>query len=51
METIIKWYEEQFGHTPSIYDLRNLYTQGVLNLSDDEENSLINAIDKEINIK
>jgi len=41
MKTIIKRYEEEFGYTPSIYELHNLYTQGVLRLSDIEENTLI----------
>ena len=41
MKTIIKRYEEKFGYTPTIYELHNLYTRGVLRLSDNEENALI----------
>jgi len=40
METIIKRYEEKFGYTPSISELYNLYAQGLLRLSDNEENAL-----------
>ena len=41
METIIKKYVAKFGYTPSVSELYNLYTQGELILSDNEENSLI----------
>jgi len=41
MKTIIKRYKEKFGYIPTIYELYNLYTQGELKLSDNEENALI----------
>ena len=47
MKTIIKKYKEKFGYIPTIYELHNLYTQGMLKLTDDEENTLI----KEYNTK
>tara|TARA_R100000231_G_scaffold73798_1_gene57797 strand:+ start:179 stop:430 length:252 start_codon:yes stop_codon:yes gene_type:complete len=41
MKTIIKNYKEKFGYTPTIYELHSLFTQGMLTLSDEEENTLI----------
>tara|TARA_R110002012_G_scaffold10005_2_gene46595 strand:- start:22949 stop:23128 length:180 start_codon:yes stop_codon:yes gene_type:complete len=46
METIIKNYKEKFGYSPSIFELHNLYTQGSLLLSDNEENILIKEFNK-----
>ena len=46
MKPIIKKYIKKFGYTPSISELHNLYTKGILRLSDNEENTLI----KEYNI-
>tara|TARA_R100000541_G_scaffold31891_1_gene40716 strand:- start:584 stop:781 length:198 start_codon:yes stop_codon:yes gene_type:complete len=41
MKKFIKEYIKKFGYNPNIYELHNLYTQGVLRLSDIEENTLI----------
>jgi hypothetical protein len=41
METIIKRYVKEFGYTPTIPELHSLYAQGMLRLSDLEENTLI----------
>lgn len=41
MKTIIKKYIKKYGYTPSILELHNLYTRGILRLSDSEENTLI----------
>lgn len=41
MKTIIKKYIKKFGYTPTIYELYNLYIQGALKLSDNQENTLI----------
>ena len=46
MKTIIKNYKENFGYTPSIFELHNLYMQGSLILSDNEENILIKEFNK-----
>ncbi len=46
METIIKNYKEKFGYNPSIFELFNLYIQGFLKLSDNEENILIEEFNK-----
>ena len=46
METIIKNYKEKFGYNPSIFELFNLYIQGFLKLSDNEENILIKEFNK-----
>lgn len=46
METIIKNYKEKFGYSPSIFELHNLYMQGSLLLSDNEENILIKEFNK-----
>lgn len=40
MKTIIKKYKKKFGYSPSIYELINLYSKGLLILSDREENEL-----------
>ena len=45
MKQIISRYIKKFGYTPSIYELHSLYTQGLLSLSDKEENIL--PIDEE----
>tara|TARA_R110001592_G_scaffold10350_1_gene53820 strand:+ start:575 stop:781 length:207 start_codon:yes stop_codon:yes gene_type:complete len=41
MKKYIKKYEEKFGYTPSVSELYNLHTKGLLSLSDNEENTLI----------
>ena len=46
MKTIIKRYLKQFGYNPTLAELQDLYTRGLIRLSDKEENSLINAIEK-----
>ena len=40
MKTIIKKYKKKFGYTPTIYELNNLYSKGLLILSDKDENEL-----------
>jgi len=40
MKTIIKKYKKKFGYIPSIYELMNLYSKGLLILSDKDENEL-----------
>jgi len=44
MKTIIKRYIKKFGYVPTIYELYNLYTQGLLKLNDKQENELIQII-------
>ena len=46
METIIKRYVKQFGYTPTLLELKNLYTMGLMRLSDNEENILIKEFEK-----
>jgi len=46
MKKFIKEYIKKFGYNPSMNELHNLYTKGILRLSDNEENTLI----KEYNI-
>ena len=41
MKKFIKKYVEKFGYRPSMIELHTLYTQGVLKLSDIEENTFI----------
>ena len=40
MKSIIKKYIKKFGYTPSVYELMNLYSKGLLILSDRDENEL-----------
>ena len=40
-ENWIKDYIKKFGYAPTISELHNLYTKGILKLSDSEENTLI----------
>ena len=40
MNKIVKKYIKKFGYTPTIFELRDLYSQGLLALSDKEENIL-----------
>jgi hypothetical protein len=40
MKTIIKKYKKKFGYSPSVYELMNLYSKGLLILSDKDENEL-----------
>jgi hypothetical protein len=51
MKAIIKRYEKQFRYTPSIFRLYNLYTEGSLNLSDNEENILLIEFEKYYHFK
>jgi len=41
MNNLISKYEKKFGYKPTIGELYGLYTQGVLELTDEEENLLI----------
>lgn len=41
MKKFIKEYIKKFGYNPSMKELHNLYTRGILSLSDSEENTLI----------
>jgi hypothetical protein len=41
MKKFIKNYVEKFGYKPTIFELFNVYNQGVLILTDEEENSLL----------
>jgi len=41
MKKFIKNYVEKFGYKPTIFELYNAYNQGVLILTDEEENSLL----------
>lgn len=41
MKQIISRYIKKFGYTPSIYELHSLYNQGLLSLSDKQENILL----------
>tara|TARA_R110000751_G_scaffold78741_1_gene158896 strand:- start:1979 stop:2128 length:150 start_codon:yes stop_codon:yes gene_type:complete len=40
MKSIIKKYKKKFGYTPTTYELMNLYSKGLLILSDIDENEL-----------
>ncbi len=40
MKAIIKRYVKQFGYKPTLAELKNLYTMGLMRLSDKEENIL-----------
>ena len=40
MKSIIKKYKKKFGYSPSVYELMNLYSKGLLILSDKDENEL-----------
>tara|TARA_R110002074_G_scaffold161515_2_gene319691 strand:+ start:840 stop:980 length:141 start_codon:yes stop_codon:yes gene_type:complete len=40
MNKIIKRYVKQFGYKPTLAELKNLYTMGLMRLSDKEENIL-----------
>ena len=51
MKKYIKKYEEKFGYTPSVSELYNQYTKGLLSLSDNEENTLIKEIGLKISDK
>jgi len=46
MKTIIKKYKKKFGYNPTIYELNNLFKQGLLKLSDKQENELIKQLKK-----
>jgi len=47
MKAIIKKFVKKFGYTPTMYELYQLYNQGTLNLSDNEEDTLIIQFEKE----
>ena len=40
MNSIIKKYKKKFGYIPTVYELINLYSKGLLILSDKDENEL-----------
>ena len=40
MKSIIKKYKKKFGYSPTINELMNLYSKGLLILSDKDENEL-----------
>lgn len=48
MKQITSRYIKKFGYAPSIYELHGLYTQGLLSLSDKEENILLIEFEKHI---
>ena len=41
MKEINKRYRKVFGYTPTLAELKKLYTSGLMRLSDNEENALI----------
>lgn len=45
MKDIIKQYSEKFGYTPSIGELYSQYTSGELELTDEQEDELIEALE------
>jgi hypothetical protein len=47
MKQIISRYIKKFGYTPTIYELHSLYTQGLLSLSNKEENILLIEFEKQ----
>ena len=51
MKSIIKKFVKKFGYTPTMYELYNLYTEGSLNLSDNEENILLIEFEKYYHFK
>ena len=48
MKTIIKRYIKKFGYSPTISELYDLYTQGMLKLSDRDENELIKKYNQQV---
>ena len=48
MKQIIIRYIKKLGYTPTIYELYNLYNQGLLSLSDKEENILLIEFEKRL---
>jgi hypothetical protein len=44
MKSLISRYEKKFGYKPTIGELYSLYTQGVLILTDEEENALLKKL-------
>lgn len=46
---MIKRYIKKFGYLPTIFELYNLYTQGSLKLTDQEENELIKQYNQQLN--
>ena len=48
MKAIVKRYVKQFGYTPTLLELKNLYTMGLMRLSDNEENILIKEFEIEL---
>ena len=45
MKEITEQYEIKFGYTPSIGELYSQYSSGELNLTDDQEDELIGALE------
>ena len=46
MKSILKNYEKKHGYTPSIFELFKLYTNGGINLTDNQENELLTEFKK-----
>ena len=46
MKEIIEQYTEKFGYTPSIGELYSQYTSGELDLTDEQEDELIEALEE-----
>ena len=47
MQQFIKKYRKQYGYAPSIYEIYNFYTDGLLNLTDEEEDTLNKLINED----
>lgn len=44
MQNLLIKYENEYGYTPSLSELYDLYTQGELSLTNDEENALLKEV-------
>lgn len=45
MNELIKQYQDKFGYTPSMGELYSQYTSGELELTDEQEDELIGALE------
>ena len=45
MKELIKQYQDKFGYTPSIGELYSQYSSGELELTDEQEDELIGALE------
>lgn len=45
MNELIKQYQDKFGYAPSIGELYSQYTSGELELTDEQEDELIEALE------